>query len=219
VPPTAVPLITAPHSHACHLSRKKVMSCSVFYHLPLCSAANTMATIPHPNPHNTPTPALPLTLPLDYVHRRGRTKARIKIATNITMAHTLRLALLQNDDPRLGQSYLLPPQFSPLTTLAPRPGPTYVVANTNDTPPSLLHLLPVHHHGRLYPVASNQPHKTAGMPNNESRRNPELFWMKFLFNFIYLFTIAHLIIQISAHYYTLTSPYHHHHSPFTSPCF
>jgi hypothetical protein len=73
------------------------------------------------------------------------------------------------------------------------------------------HLLPVHHLGPSYTVASNQPHKTAGTPNDESRQNPDLFQMKFPFSFFYSFPMdSYLIIQIPIHYYT-----HYHILPVT----
>ena len=107
------------------------------------------------------------------------------------MAHTPRRALLRNDDLHPGLSYPPPPQFYPLQVPAPCPGRSYATANTINTPLSP-HLLPALHHGPSYPVASSRPHKTAETPNNASRQSPDLFRMKFLFNFIYLFTIAHI---------------------------
>ena len=118
------------------------------------------------------------------------------------MAHTPRRALLQSDDLHPGLSYPLPPQSYLLQVLVPCPGRSYATANTINTPRSP-HLLPTLHHGPSYPFASSRPHKTAEMPNNASRQSPDLFRMKFLFNFItYLLSLT-LIIQISAHYYTL----------------
>ena len=72
------------------------------------------------------------------------------------------------------------PQFYLLPTYVPHPGQTNATANAN-------HILPVsnHHHGQLYPATPLKPHKTAEMPSVESRRNPELFRMKFLFSFIF----------------------------------
>src|SRR5882762_7370019 len=134
----------------------------VLCHLPLRTATNTMSTLtPHPTP------------PLDHARRHGQSKIRTKIAINITMAHTPRLAPLRSDDPHPGLLYPLPPQSFPSPTLVPHPGPSYTAVNTINTLLSLLHPLPALHHGPLYPVASNQPHKTAEMPNNESRQSPE----------------------------------------------
>jgi hypothetical protein len=133
------------------------------------------------------------------------------------MAHTPRLALLRNNDLLPGLSYPLPPQFYPLQIPAPHPGLSYATANIINTPLSPLHLLPALHHGRLYPVTSTQPHKTAETLNNKSRQNPELFRIKFLYSFFtYLLSLT-LIIQISAHYYTPTSPHHYHHTLSAPP--
>jgi len=144
------------------------------------------------NPLTISTPALHPIPPLGHVRRHGQTKVQNKTAINTTTVHTPRLVLLQNSDPPLGLSYLLPPQSFPSLTLDPRPGLSYAAANTINTPLSPLHLLPALHHGLLYLIASSQPHKTAKMPNNESRQSPESFRMKFLFSFIYLFTITHI---------------------------
>jgi hypothetical protein len=162
---------------------------------------------------STSTP-LPIS-PLNRVRRRGLTKIRIKITINTTMAHTPQLAPLRGDDPLHGQSSPLPPQSIQLPTPVPRPGQIYVTADTNNTPPFPSHLTPVLHLGLSYLITSIQHHKTAGTPSVESRRNPELFRMKFLSSFIsYLLSLT-IIIQISAHHNTqyIAYPHLHYHSP------
>ena len=158
--------------HTCHESQR-VTSYPMPHHLPLRAATNTTLTMPHPNPHTMSTLTPHPTPPLDHARRHGQSKIRTKIAINITMAHTPRLAPLRSDDPHPGLLYPLPPQSFPSPTLVPHPGPSYTAVNTINTLLSLLHPLPALHHGPLYPVASNQPHKTAEMPNNESRQSPE----------------------------------------------
>ena len=177
-----------------------------------------MVTTAHPNPCIIPTPTPHLTPPLGHIHHHGQSKDQNKTKTNTTMAPTPRLTPLRDDDPHLGPSYQLPPPSSPSPTPVPHPGPSYAAtAVTKATPLSHPHLLPALHHGRLYPAGSNQLHKTAGTLNNESRRNPESFWMKFPFSFICLLLSLTLIIQIFAHYHTPTSPHHYLHSLLATP--
>jgi hypothetical protein len=175
--------------------------------------------MPHPNPHTMSTLTPHPTPPLNHACCHGPSKIQTKIAINITMAYTPRPALPQTDDPHLNLLYPLPPQSFPSPTLVPHPGLSYTAVNTINTLLSPLHPLPALHHGPLYPVASSQPHKTAEMPNNESRQSPELFWMKVLFNLIYLFTITHnnnpdlCTLRYLTHYIP-TPPLSLAHSPF-----
>jgi hypothetical protein len=167
--------------------------CPIPHHLPPHVSINITPTTVHPNPHaiSTSTP-LPIS-PLNRVRHPGPTKIRIKIAINTTMAHTPQLAPRRGDDPLHGQSSPLPPQSIQLPTPVPRPGRIHVTADTNNTPPFPPHLMPVLHLGPSYLVTSIQHHKTAETPSVESRRNPELFRMKFLFSFIFhLLSLIHL---------------------------
>jgi hypothetical protein len=125
------------------------------------------------------------------------------------MAHTPWLAPLQSDNLHLGQLYLLLPQSYPLHTPIPHPGQIYVTVNTNSILPSPPHLPPVLHPGPSYPIASFQPCKIARMPNIKSRQSLGVLWTRFPFNYLLSLTI---IIQIRAHYYTHTSPYHRYNS-------
>ena len=169
MPPTAVPPTTAPHSPGRHLSQKRTTWHPVFHHIPPRSASDTITTMAQTNPLTLTISTLALhpIPPLGCVRHHGQTKVQNKTAINTTMAHTPRLVLLRSSDPPLGLSYLLPPRFYPSET-------------------------PALHRGPSYPAISTQLHKTTEMADAESRQSPELFQMKFLFDFIYLFTITHI---------------------------
>ena len=124
----------------------------------------------------------------DPAHHPGLSKNQtgIGIKTNMVTTNILRPDQPRDCDRHLGQSYPLPPRSSSYTPPIPHLGPSYT-------------------------VTSNQLHKTAGTPNDESRQNPGLFQMKSLFSFFYSFPMdSYLIIQIPIHYYT-----HYHTLPVT----
>jgi len=158
--------------------------------------------------------------PAGTTTKRRPQPGQTKDATNTTTAHAPRLAPLRNDDPLLGQSYPLPPRFFLLKIRAPRPGQTYATVNAKNTPPSPSHLPHVPHPGPSYRTASIQPHKTAEMPNGESRLSPGVFRINFLFDFIYSLTITHNNnTDLCSLLYPVTSPYLHHHTPSASLLF
>src|SRR6266481_339486 len=73
-----------------------------------------MATTTHPNPCIISTPAPHPTPPPDLAHHPGRTRnqTETRIARDITMAHTPRLALLQTGDLHPSLIYQPPPPRS-----------------------------------------------------------------------------------------------------------
>src|ERR1700692_1388050 len=126
----------------------------------------------------TPTPN-PTSPPKD-VHHRNRTKTKSVMDT--TMAHIPQLEPFRDNDPHLGRSYHLPPQFYPSAILAPHLGQinlpnhavTIVVPTTIQITLLSRHLPPAPHHGPSFPATLIEPFITAEMPNVESRQNPKL---------------------------------------------
>ena len=73
------------------------------------------------------------TLPSDPARHHGQSKIQSKIAINITLAHTPRLAPLRSDDPRLGQLYQPQPQYYLSQTPVPRHGLSYLLTPSKIT--------------------------------------------------------------------------------------
>jgi hypothetical protein len=160
----------------------------------------------HPNAHIMLMPTPHHIPPLDCVRRRGPTKNQTKTTINTTMAHTHpSWHHSEAMTPALANHTLPNPDF--IHQQSSPPGLIYVVANTNDIPPSPPHLLLVLCHGLSSPTTLIKPYITAEMPNVESRQNPKAFWTKFPFDLhIHILTIiTHLIIQICVYYYTPTT--------------
>jgi len=112
----------------------------------------------------------------------------------------------------LGQTNIqTPPQFYLLPIHVLHPGQINTTINTNQPHPCTA---PDHHRGLSSPTTSTRPYETAGTLNVGLKPNLGGFQIKFSFDLhIFIFiSIAHLIIQICAHYYTPTSPYQYHHT-------
>jgi len=124
--PSHLPLARMPTALSLWLERLRLPS----------QPANPAPKMPPASP--TTTSSHP-TLPSDPARHHGQSKIQSKIAINITLAHTPRLAPLRSDDPRLGQLY--------------QPLPQYYLSQT-----------PVLHHG-LSSLATT----TTEMPNVASR--------------------------------------------------
>ena len=172
-------------------------------HLPLPLQFNPLSPIQQTNTHNMPPSPTPNhTQSPNLAYHPGLTNTRIKTEIDTTIIVTLRPGNPRDHDHHLGQTRgnaALPatqplpqvhppgqtniphhPRFYLLPTYIPCPGQINATADAN-------HILPVsdHHHGQLYPATPLKPHKTAETPSVESRRNPELFRIKFPFSFIF----------------------------------
>jgi len=82
----------------------------------------------------TTTTSSHLTLPSDPARHHGQSKFQTKIAINITLAHTPRLAPLQSDNPHLGQLYQPLPQYYLSQTPSLRHGLSSLATTTTETP-------------------------------------------------------------------------------------
>src|ERR1700691_3540239 len=197
------PHAIAPHSPTRHRSHNHYLNQNghtpvrmatrhpIPHHLPPCLATDTTATMAAP--HLIPPPSC--------ARHLGPTNTKTETNTKVT-GYIPRLGIQWDSAHHPDQTYNPPsPPFKLSQTHVLPPGQTNqpahaviitAVNTTTQTIPLPQHHLPALHHRLLYPIASSQPHKTTETPNDESRQSPELFRMKFLFDFIYLFTIAHI---------------------------